>query len=239
VKSSGIEEGPEWAPGVPLEPPEQVLLESASAGMYLDLAGDGRVDHQAMSEWGPGRTVRAAVLRHLLVGPQGDVDSKGVRLRGARISGQLDLESVALRWPLVLEDCYLDSPEPVSLDYATAPRIALSRCRVVGGLTANLLVVTTGLNLSGSTFEGVVLLFDADITGNLACRDTKLTGSDQFGNALVGDRMKVSGSVHLDEGFTAAGAVRLAGANITGQLSCLDARITAPTATATPWMATS
>jgi hypothetical protein len=224
--ASSIKAQQEWAPDYPVEPPEQELLEHALAGKCLDLVSDGRVDHEAMTKWGPERTVRAAVLRHLLVEPQWQVHSKGVRLRGARISGRFDLESATVRYPLLLEDCYLDSPDPVALDYATVSRIVLSRCRVVGGLTGDLLVVTKELDLSGSTFEGVVRLLDADITGQLACRDAKLTGTDDDGCALVGDEIKVGAAMLLDLKFTTAGAVRLPGADITGMLSCRGAQLT-------------
>jgi hypothetical protein len=86
-----IEEQHERGPDNPVEPPEQALVDHAVAGMCLDLAGDGRLDHASMNEWGPARTVRAAVLRQLLVEPQRPVHSKGVRLRGARISDALIL----------------------------------------------------------------------------------------------------------------------------------------------------
>jgi hypothetical protein len=217
---------PEWKPGDPVEPPEQALLDHALAGTRLALAGGGAVDHQAMNEWGPERTVRAAVLRHLLVEPQWPVLPKGVRLRGARISGRVDLESATVRCPLLLEDCYLDSPDPVALAYATVPRMVLSRCRVVGGLTADLLVVTKELDLGGSTFEGVVRLLGTDITGSLTCRGAKLTGTDGHGNSLVGDGLKVGGGVFLDKGFSAAGAVRLPNTAITGPLFCSGAKLT-------------
>ena len=226
LAAPGNKAQPEWKPGDPVEPPEQALLDHAVAGTRLDLAGDGRVDHESMNEWGPARTVRAAVLRHLLVEPQWPVHSKGVRLRGARISGRLDLESATVRCPLLLEDCYLDGPEPVALDYATVHLIVLSRCRVVGGLTADLLVVTKELDLGGSAFEGVVRLLGADITGQLSFRGAKLTGTDGDGNALVGDGMKVGSNVLLDQGFSAAGAVRLPNADITGPLFCSGAKLT-------------
>jgi len=220
-----IEGQHERGPDDPVEPPEQALLDHAVAGMRLDLAGDGRVDHESMNEWGPARTVRAAVLRQLLVEPQRPVHSKGVRLRGARISGRLDLESATVRCPLLLEDCYLDGPESVVLDYATVHLIVLSRCRVVGGLTADLLVVTKGLDLGGSAFEGVVRLLGAEITGQLSFRGAKLTGTDIEGNALVGDGMKVGSNVLLDQGFSATGAVRLPNTAITGPLFCSGAKL--------------
>jgi hypothetical protein len=226
LAAPGNKAQPEWKPGDPVEPPEQALLEHALAGKRLALVGEGAVDHQAMNEWGPERTVRAAVLRHLLVEPQWPVHTNGVLLRGARISGRVDLESATVRCPLLLEDCYLDGPDPVALAYATVPRMVLSRCRVVGGLTADLLVVTKGLDLRGSTFEGEVRLLGSDITGQLTCRGAKLTGTDVEGNALVGDGMKVGGNVLLDQGFTAAGAVRLPNTDITGPLFCSGAKLT-------------
>jgi len=120
-------------------------------------------------------------LRHLLVAPQWALHSKGVSLRGVRISGRLGLESATVRCPLLLEDCYLDSLDPLTLDYATVPRIVLSRCRVAGAVSANLLVVTKELHFSGSVFEAVVRLAGADITGQLNCSGAKLTGTDGDG----------------------------------------------------------
>jgi hypothetical protein len=216
---------PEWAPGDPVERIEQALIDHALAGTPLDLVGDGRVDQETMSKWGPERTVRAAVLRHLLVESQWPVHSKGVRLRGVRISGRLDLESATLRCPLLLEDCYLDSPEPVALDYATAPRIVLSRCMVMGGLTGDFLVITKELQLKASVFEGVVRLAGAAINGSLSCTGAQLTGTDGDSNALFANRMKVGGGLFLDQGFRAGGVIRLLGVDITGQLSCRGARL--------------
>jgi hypothetical protein len=220
----GVKAQHQWKPDDPLEPPEQTLLHHALAGKQLDLVGNGGVDDEAMNEWGADRAVRAAVLRHLLVESRWAVHSKGVRLRGARISGQLDLESATLRCPLLLEDCYLDSPDPIVLNHATASRIVLSRCRVVGGLTAVLLVAKQ-LGLDGSKFEGAIRLLDAEIAGQLSCRGGQLTGTDNGGNALIGDNLKVGGGAFFQR-FTAAGAIRLLDADINGQLVCRGAQLT-------------
>ena len=77
----------------------------------------------------------------------------------------------------------------------------------------------------GFSAAGAVRLHDADITGQLNCAGAQLTGYDRYGDALIGDGMKVSGDVFLNRGFTAAGAVRLPGADITGQLNCGGARL--------------
>ena len=75
------------------------------------------------------------------------------------------------------------------------------------------------------TAAGTVRLSNADITGQLSCSGAQLTGTDSHGDALVADGLKVSGGMFLIEGFTAAGAVRLPAAEITGQLGCRGAQL--------------
>ena len=125
------------------------------------------------------------MLRELLVGKRWPVHAKGVRLRGVLISGLLDLEGAELRCPLSLDGCYLDASDPVCLDRATATRIALTKCQLAGGLTANML--TAGqVDLSRSTLvKGPLSLKCANITGELICSGAQLKGTDSDLNALV------------------------------------------------------
>jgi hypothetical protein len=82
----------------------------------------------------------------------------------------------------------------------------------------------------GFTAAGAVRLTDADITGVLSCRGAQLTSADRDGHALEGTRMKVSGGVHLKEGFTAAGAVVISSASIGGSLWLDGAELAEPVA---------
>ncbi|MGW7055111.1 hypothetical protein [Streptomyces sp. NPDC054887] len=146
------------------------MLDHVAAEERLDPSGGAEVDRSTMPAWGAERTIRADVLRHLLVEPQWAVHARGVRLRAVKISGHLDLESATLRCPLVCEDCFFDSPEPVTLDYATASYVALLRCSLAS-LAGDALVVTKDLDLNGSLFEGgAVRLPGAVITGQLSLR---------------------------------------------------------------------
>src|SRR6266516_1199351 len=197
---------PVWRPDGDLTPLEEELVACAKAGELLD-RGEGPFSLPEVHAWGKERTVRAQVLRHLLVAGQWPVDAKGVRLRGIRVSGQLDLEAAPLRCPLLLDCCYLDADEPACLDFATASRIGLTRCQLPG-LTGDRLTVSE-LDLSGSTHAGTLRLRRADITGQLDCRGARLTSTDDDGNALVASGMKVGGDMLLSEGFTAAGAIEL------------------------------
>jgi hypothetical protein len=174
---------------------------------------------------GKERTVSADVLRDLLVGGRWPVHAKGVRIRGVRISGLLDLEGATLRCPLSLDSCYFDGA--VRLDHVTASRIVLTGCQLAG-LTASMLTARQ-IDLSRSTLRtGPLLLMCADITGDLICSGAQLNGTDSDHNALVAGGMKVGGSVYLDQlddPFTATGAVWLARADITGDLACSGAQL--------------
>ena len=77
----------------------------------------------------------------------------------------------------------------------------------------------------GFTAAGAVRLYGADITGQLNFSGAKLNGRDRDRYALFGSKMKAGANVLLDQGFTAAGAVRLVGADITGQLECHGAKL--------------
>lgn len=202
-----------------LTPLEEKVVATAAAGEMVEVSG-GSPDMEA---WEKERTVRAAVLRHLLVAAQWPVDEKGFGLRGVRISGRLDLRWAAVRCPLLLHYCYLDGDEPIRLDFATALRITLTKCQLPG-LSGEMLAVRE-LDLSGSTLTGVMQLRGADIAGQLICRDVQLKGIDSGGNALAADGLKVGGGMFLNGQFTAAGAVRLGRADITGELGCQGAQL--------------
>src|SRR5262249_42768859 len=94
-------------------------------------------------------------------------------------------------------------------------------------LVANGLRVTQDVYLDEEfTAAGTVNLTSADISGHLSCRGARLNGTDENGNALLGERMKVGGDVFLEENFTtSAGAVCLLGADISGKLSCRGAQL--------------
>ena len=203
-------------------PLEEDLVADAEAGKLVD-RGEGPFNLAEMQTWREERTIRATVLRHLLVAGQWPVERRGVRLRGVRISGHLDLEEAVLRCSLSLEYCYLDADEPIYFNHATASRVTLAWCQLAG-LTGRMLTARE-LDLSRSTLAGPLRLSAAAIVGQLNCGGAQLTGHDQNGNALVADGMTVGG-VFLGGGFTAAGAVRLSGAHITSQLNCGGAQLT-------------
>jgi hypothetical protein len=223
IPAQGRPAQPDWRPEEDLWPLEEEMVTGAAAGNPVG-RGEGPFTLAEMQAWAKERTVRAEVLRHLLIAGQWPVDATGVRLHGVRISGLLNLEAAALRCPLMLDRCYLDADKPACFDYAVASRLTLTGCQLAG-LTGETLTARA-LNLSRSTLSASLRLRAADITGPLDCSGARLTGIDNDGDALVADWMKVGGGVFLRGGFSAAGAVRLPGAYITGPLNCSGAQLT-------------
>jgi len=156
---------------------EEEMVAAAAAGELVD-RGEGLFSLAEMRMWGEERTIRAAVLRHLLVAGQWPVHPKGVRLRGVRISGHLDLEAAALRCPLSLNCCYLDANIPACLDHAKALRVTLTGCQLPG-VTGEMLTASE-LDLSGSTVIYPLRLTGAEIIGQLICR-----GADDCGRVGI------------------------------------------------------
>jgi hypothetical protein len=109
---------------------EQSLVEHVGRGEWLDLAvGDEAVDEAAMRSWGDSRTCSAAVIRDILLGRlAADPDPHGLRLRAARIVGQLDLEHLTTDVNLELNDCYLE--EGVLARDAHLASVLLAGCQI-------------------------------------------------------------------------------------------------------------
>ena len=136
-----------------------------------------------------------------------DIRSSGaVRFLGATITGDLSLLGATL--------------ENTGKGGAVAgDALSLDRAQIGGSAFLD----------EGFSAKGAVRLLGATITGNLSLRGATLENTDKdgaaAGYALSLDRAQIGGSAFLDEGFSAKGAVRLPGADITGNLSLSDATL--------------
>ncbi|WP_433651094.1 hypothetical protein ACQP2C_00215 [Micromonospora zamorensis] len=216
---------------------EQRLIESVARGEVLDLAGEGPVDEEAMRSWGDDHAISASVIRELVRGRLvSEPDPHGLRLRGARILGQIDLENVTSDLALELRDCLL--PDGVNLRNARLSAVALSGCRIEqahGSADAALEATRCSawaLSLDWSTVTAgtvaAAIRLAAARVGTLDCRGARWENS--IGPALDADGLTVEQSVFLNDGFTATspsarGTIRLLGAHIGGQLNCGGARL--------------
>jgi hypothetical protein len=211
---------------------EQALVDHATRGELLDLAADEPVDEAAMRTWDSSRTIRAAVLRDILRGRLApDPDPHGLRLRGARIAGRLDLENLTTGVGLGLVDCLLE--EGLVARDAKLPFLSLSGCRLehpaqppldADRLTAAALGLDRAV-ITAACEAGAVGLTSAHF-GTLSCGGA--TMRNDTGSALDAEGIRVDRNVFLRGGFEAVGAgehgaVRLLGAHLGGNLECTDA----------------
>ena len=225
---------------------KQSLVEHVRSGEWLDLTLSlGEVlDEAAMRSWGDSRTCPAEVIRDILRGRLvADPDPHGVRLRGARISGRLDLENLTTDVNLELRDCFLE--EGVLARGGRLAAVSLTRCQLehaadppldAARLTCSVLDLT-GARIVGHARAGAVNLRGARIDRSLDCDGASLRNDS--GPALVGDGLQVGRAVNLRDGFTATrasargvrptdarpGAVRLTGGHIGGGLDCTGASL--------------
>jgi hypothetical protein len=211
-----------------LSVPERDLVHAAITGTLLDLrSGDPELDDPARGAgWDASRTIRAALLAQLLTRdqPGADTPCRAVKLRGARITGQLDLEAAALTCPLLLGDCYIG--EPVSFREAAASSIRMPGCHLPA-LTAEQLRTTGSLELNdGFTTHGEVRLRGARIGGQLDLSGARL--ANPGGRALVADGLTAEQGMFCCDGFTAEGEVRLHGTHIGGPLELNGAHLANP-----------
>ncbi|MEW9553911.1 hypothetical protein [Nonomuraea sp. NPDC050783] len=159
--------------------------------------------------WGPERTIRAKVIASLLLGAReaGAGTVPAVRLRGARITGQLALVSGTIPYELVMSGCHLD--EPVQLTGAATRTIRLTDC-ALPGLSGGGLRVAGHLSLSGSDVTGTVRLARAVFESGLWLGGTRIVGDDDewalYVNATVIDAGLFLRNAHCTGGVSLVGA---------------------------------
>jgi hypothetical protein len=205
---------------------KQLLREAMLTGQLVDWrTGNARADDPSQGAgWDAKRTVAAGLLAELLTGTDGSRRPRALRLAGARVLGQLDLEAAEVICPLLLRGCWF--AEPILLDEAQAPAVRLPGCHLPG-LNADQLTTRGNLQLSdGFTTRGEISLFGAHVGGSLNLSGATLTNPE--GDALNADRVVVDQGMFCGEGFGATGQVRLLGARISGQLDLGRATFTNP-----------
>src|SRR6516165_5571872 len=134
-----------------------------------------------MRAWGESRTCRATVIRDILRGRlAADPDPHGLRLRGARITGRLDLENLTTDVNLELRDCFLE--EGILARGARLAAVSLTRCQLehpvdppldAARLTCRALDLT-GARITGHATAGAVNLRRAHIDTSLDCDGASL-----------------------------------------------------------------
>ncbi|GAA2278313.1 hypothetical protein GCM10010145_59270 [Streptomyces ruber] len=212
-----------------LTPAERRVWDAFPRGASVDFRTSGDEDVTRGGGWGPERTVRASVLRALLLtGAQEDGEIAALRLTGARITGVLHLMYAAVGTPVRLSHCHFDA---TPLLYGAQFRQLNLRASVLPGLDAGALHVEGVLRMSDCRVRGPVGLSGLKITRALFLERAEFRARDaaepvlQLNHAEIGDGL-------LAQGIRAHGRVRLDGASIAGVADLTDAELRALSGTA-------
>jgi hypothetical protein len=217
-------DGPGW---LPLRPDEEFVPQLLAASRTR------RGLHCA------GADVDAAELRTACLAA-GEADPFGLRLAGARITGELDLRTCGVPVPVRFDDC--EFTDPVDVRGAALHELvivadpAASRPRTLPGLLASGARIDRDLVLSGMVINGdvssgagsgrpaSVWLTDADIGGSVIADGTHILPAT--GRAVHAERVRVAGNLRLINGFRATGELRLLAMRLGGSLDVMDAAFT-------------
>ena len=139
-----------------------------------------------------------------------------MQISGAKIEGELNLESATVSVPLIFDGCAFTAP--LMLQNSKLRTLQLKRSHVLG-IRADEIQVESSVSLcDGFKATGEVNLSGATIGGRLNCSGGKFSNEGQI--ALNADAVTIAASVYLRDGFEAAGQVNLIRATIGGRLDC-------------------
>ncbi|MDQ3578565.1 MAG: hypothetical protein M3443_13415, partial [Actinomycetota bacterium] len=199
----------DYVPLSELTDSEHAVRAAYRTGVPLDLAG---------------RFVRGPVLAALLVGayPLDPGAMPALRLKHAVVTGTFDIEGRTIANVVTLRRCTFDKAPVLRMANLTA--LSLRGCRAPGVQARNLRV-GSDLILESFTCEGALDLTDATVDGTLRLAGAVLR--DHRGSALLGARLRVSGSVQA-VALRSFGEMRLRGANVGGNVHLTGARLVNP-----------
>ncbi|MFI6087076.1 membrane-associated oxidoreductase [Streptomyces sp. NPDC051218] len=213
---------------------ERQVWDAFPLGRLVDFRQRTREPADLGADWGPERTVRADVLRALLIdGPRQEGETPYLRLNGARITGKLDLQYAEVAGAIHLWACYFDEEldiygaqlRQLNLGWSIFPGLCGVGLRVDGSLRMTGVRVRGKVRLGGARISGALFLDRARLGEEGAARDPDEP-------ILTLNRVTIDDDLTADQGFTAHGMVRLAGAVVAGTITFDDAVLSNPGGTA-------
>ncbi|MFE9852078.1 membrane-associated oxidoreductase [Streptomyces sp. NPDC005576] len=216
---------------------ERRVVDAYPRGAAVDFrTGDAAEDDpEAGAGWGPERTVRAAVLRKvLLAGAREDGEIPALRIVGARITGELDIRYAVAECAVLLAGCHFEGVphlygaevRQLNLSESVLPGLDASTLRVHGALRLTDCRIPGQVRLGGSRVEQAVFLDGTRIGVHADGSTAPADGAAlEMNHITAGDDLWMPGLV-------VHGETRLAGAVVTGQIVLNDARLVNPGGTA-------
>ncbi|MEK6676631.1 MAG: hypothetical protein AABZ47_13385 [Planctomycetota bacterium] len=186
----------EWKDG--LTDPEKELIRKTAVGEWADYSDKHRdkPNPKDAEKWPDSAVLRAGVIAWLCKDKKanGEIPCDGIRIKGARVKGELELNDALALFPLAFEQCRL--MDNLVLLRAHVRTLAFDGSHV-SSIRADALRVDAGLFLrNGFTATGAVNLTGAEIGGQLNCIGAKFPQVVEGPiTALVADSARIKGSV--------------------------------------------
>lgn len=199
-----------------LTPAEKTVLDSCGNGDTAQISDTRPTQMTAQNR------VRAGLIRYMMLGGCDTHPSheRGVRIEGAWIDGEINLDFCDVGGGLLLHKCRLSNTLRIS--NATMAMLDLS-----GSLTTSIIAISTTFRGSvyfARNFEsnGELVLAASHIGGQFSLDGGKLHSSRSY--ALNAESLEVSAHINMRLGFSAFGEVCFSLAKIGGTIECDGAR---------------
>lgn len=208
-----------------LKPAEKKLLDACQNSI------SAIVNESRPSNKNDDNEIRADFIRYLIVDSK-FVTSKGINLKGAWISGKLDLMFTNLNFSLIFHHTFFE--KSIDLSSANTGSIYFINSILKNGLWAPNLICHGNLmfgsleNNSEYTYEpafesyGIINLTDSIIHKNLMCEHAKFYNKNRY--TLHLESIEINGNITFTNGFESYGTIRLYQASIKGNLECDNAK---------------
>ncbi|MFJ4948313.1 membrane-associated oxidoreductase [Streptomyces sp. NPDC088760] len=204
---------------------EQRVWRAFPRGEAVDFRESPDEDAADGESWGAERTVRAQVVRALLLGgPRQDGETAALSLAGARITGRLDLQYATIDHPVRLRHCHFD--QAPRCDAARLRELNLSES-VLPGLVAHAVHVDGVVRLTRARCTGTVRLGGARIAGSLYLESADMAAPGTEEPVLQLNQAAVGADLWAP-GLRTHGQIRLNGASVAGSFNLCEARLNHP-----------
>lgn len=200
-----------------LTPLERRVCQAFPLGEPIDVRQPADQDREPAGNWAPERTVRAEVIRDLLLSEPGEACA--LRLTGVRITGLLNLQYGHIAHPIRLTSCHFTHPP--DFDGAQTRQLDLSATHLPA-LSASGIRVDGALRLTDCLVAGPVQMDSAQVSGGIFLDGARL-GLDG-GCALLLDHASVGTDIWAPN-LVADGGISLGAAHIQGSLNLESAQI--------------
>ncbi|MGI5448808.1 membrane-associated oxidoreductase [Streptomyces sp. CA-243310] len=219
-----------------LTPAERRVWDAFPRGEGVDFRTSPDEDSSDGGSWGPERTLRAEVITALVLsGAPATGQVPGLNVRGARITGKLDLKYAIVPYGIRLRGCWF---ERKPLVHGAQLRALVLSDSTLPGLTGATVSVDIALRLSCCRITGPVRLQGARISGGLFIRRAVLGNPDAPGGQESDEEPLLQinhahiGTDVIAMDLTVHGQTRVNGAVVGGQVNLDGARLSAPGGTA-------